>query len=146
MAVRRRHFALRRHAALSIDPSARTVLVAHDRAEWAIGYDRLIVATGATPIRPDIPGCDLAGVYLLHTMDNSFAVHRHLDADAVAKAVIVGAGYIGREMAELLGETQSSSRCTSEFSMSLSLASLRPGAPEPAIRRSRSRSSCSRSA
>ncbi len=63
-------------------------------------YDRLVIATGAVPVRPRIPGIDLSGVYLLRSMQDSFAVHEYLDTHAPASAVIVGGGYIGMEMAD----------------------------------------------
>jgi NAD(P)H-nitrite reductase large subunit len=65
-------------------------------------YDRLVIATGARPVRPDLPGSTLEGVFLLHTMDDSFAVHRFLKERNPRTAVLVGAGYIGLEMADAL--------------------------------------------
>lgn len=68
----------------------------------SLGYDRLVVATGAEPVRPTMPGVDLPGVYVLHTMDDSFRVHEHLASHTVTEAAIVGSGYIGLEMADAL--------------------------------------------
>jgi len=95
---------LRGHTATLIDPSTKsvTVEVAGTKAEKVLSYDRLIVATGATPIRPELPGAALDGVYLLHTMADSFAVQQRLTDHAPEAAVIVGAGYIGLEMADAL--------------------------------------------
>ncbi len=67
----------------------------------AIGYDRLVVATGAVPARPPIPGIELPGVHLLHSIGDAAAVQDALSAGA-RSAVIVGAGYIGVEMADAL--------------------------------------------
>jgi len=87
--------------ATSIDPSSRNVsLTGPDGVERTVSYDRLVVGTGATPIRPPIAGLDSDGVYLLHTMDDTFAVHERLETSS--SAVIVGAGYIGLEMADAL--------------------------------------------
>jgi NADPH-dependent 2,4-dienoyl-CoA reductase/sulfur reductase-like enzyme len=93
-----------------IDPGARKLLVTGpDGAEDVLGYDKLIVGTGAVPIRPPIGG--LAGpgalgpedgVHLLHSMGDTFAVMRSLERTAPATVVIVGAGYIGLEMADAL--------------------------------------------
>src|SRR5262252_5190679 len=93
-----------------IDVAARKLAVSGpDGAEDVLGYDKLIVGTGAVPIRPAIRG--LAGpdalgpgdgVHLLHSMGDTFAVMRTLETDAPASAVIVGAGYIGLEMADAL--------------------------------------------
>ena len=74
-----------------------------------LSYDKLIVGTGAVPVRPPIQGVagpgalsPEDGVHLLHSMGDTFAVMRTLDQAAPASAVIVGAGYIGLEMAEAL--------------------------------------------
>jgi pyruvate/2-oxoglutarate dehydrogenase complex dihydrolipoamide dehydrogenase (E3) component len=56
----------------------------------------------ARPVRPAIEGFDLPGVFPLHTMDDSFAVHRFLEERQPKSIVIVGAGYIGLEMADAL--------------------------------------------
>jgi NADPH-dependent 2,4-dienoyl-CoA reductase/sulfur reductase-like enzyme len=64
-----------------------------------LSYDRLVIATGAVPVRPPIDGLDLLGVHVLHTMADTFAVHHALAAGA-GSALIVGGGYIGLEMAE----------------------------------------------
>jgi NADPH-dependent 2,4-dienoyl-CoA reductase/sulfur reductase-like enzyme len=93
---------LRRHRALEIDAAQRTVSVEHEGAEVAIRYDKLIVATGATPVRPELAGYDLPNVFTLHTMEDSFAVHRRLDESSCASAVLIGGGYIGLEMADAL--------------------------------------------
>jgi len=75
-------------------------------AEEVIGYDKLVVGTGAVPARPPIAGLDelgpLDGVHLLHSMGDTFAVMTTLEQTGPASAVIVGAGYIGLEMAEAL--------------------------------------------
>jgi NADPH-dependent 2,4-dienoyl-CoA reductase/sulfur reductase-like enzyme len=66
-----------------------------------IGYDRLVVATGAVSARPPIPGIELPGVRLLHSMGDASAVRDAL-AGGARSAVIIGAGYIGVEMADAL--------------------------------------------
>src|SRR6266487_1964464 len=91
------------HTAQVIDPVDHVVtVVAHGRqADW-LRYDRLVIATGAVPVRPPIVGLDLPGVYLLRSMEDSFAVHTCLDTQAPPSAVIIGGGYIGLEMADAL--------------------------------------------
>jgi NADPH-dependent 2,4-dienoyl-CoA reductase/sulfur reductase-like enzyme len=90
------------HRADSIDPDRRAITVtAPDGRALTMGYDRLIIGTGATPVRPPIAGIDLPGVHVLHTMDDSFAVHELLTRQP-RSAVIIGAGYIGTEMADAL--------------------------------------------
>jgi NADPH-dependent 2,4-dienoyl-CoA reductase/sulfur reductase-like enzyme len=98
---------LLRHSARQIDPAARTVTVTGpDGGEAALTYDTLVVATGATPFRPPITGLDhlgaSEGVHLLHTMEDTFAVADTLTRRPAERAVIVGAGYIGMEMADAL--------------------------------------------
>ncbi len=93
---------LRQHTAVSIDVAGKIVEIRNPAGTKTVRYDRLIIATGATPVRPDLPGSDLEGVFLLHTMDDSFAVHRHLSERQPESAVLVGAGYIGLEMADAL--------------------------------------------
>jgi len=92
------------HTAEAIDVSAKTVHVrSHEHGSKVLHYDRLIVATGAVPVRPDLPGIDLPGVHLLHTMEDSFAVQQRLSSERSPRsAVIVGGGYIGLEMADAL--------------------------------------------
>ena len=91
------------HTAKSIDPISKSVLVRSDvGGDVKLGYDKLLIATGARPVQPPIEGLNLAGVFPLHTMENSFAVHRFLEERQPKSAIIVGAGYIGLEMADAL--------------------------------------------
>ena len=86
-----------------IDPDRGRVRTrdAERREEWA-GYDHLVIATGAVPERPLIPGADAPGVFGVQTLDDGEAVLRGLDHEGVRRAVVVGGGYIGVEMAEAL--------------------------------------------
>jgi NADPH-dependent 2,4-dienoyl-CoA reductase/sulfur reductase-like enzyme len=65
-------------------------------------YDKLVIATGARPIRPDLPGVDAPGVHGVQTLDDGQALLDTLSATEGRRAVVVGAGYIGVEMAEAL--------------------------------------------
>jgi NADPH-dependent 2,4-dienoyl-CoA reductase/sulfur reductase-like enzyme len=99
---------------LRLDTTARRIDVADhklcvttaDGAEELLAYDRLVVGTGALPVRPPIEGLDALGphdgVHLLHSMGDTFALTRSLEELEPESAVIVGAGYIGLEMAEAL--------------------------------------------
>ncbi|MFG3365281.1 FAD-dependent oxidoreductase [Streptomyces sp. NPDC048156] len=65
-------------------------------------YDKLVIATGARPVRPRIPGIDAPGVHGVQTLDDGQALLDTLAATQGRRAVVVGAGYIGVEMAEAL--------------------------------------------
>jgi NADPH-dependent 2,4-dienoyl-CoA reductase/sulfur reductase-like enzyme len=87
----------------SIDPLQKTVTVtALDGTTEILAYDKLIVGTGGTSVRPPIAGIDLPGVYPLRWMKDSFAVQQHLTDRSPQHAVIIGAGYVGLEMADAL--------------------------------------------
>jgi NADPH-dependent 2,4-dienoyl-CoA reductase/sulfur reductase-like enzyme len=90
-----------------IDVAGRKLLITiPGGASELLSYDKLIVGTGAVPVRPPIGGLDALGaadgVHLLHSMGDTFAVMRTLETAAPGSAVIVGAGYIGLEMADAL--------------------------------------------
>ncbi|MFJ7957629.1 FAD-dependent oxidoreductase, partial [Streptomyces sp. NPDC096319] len=66
------------------------------------GFDKLVIATGARPLRPPMPGIDAAGVHGVQTLDDGQALLDSLSETPGRRAVVVGAGYIGVEMAEAL--------------------------------------------
>ena len=92
--------------ARAIDPDRHRVLLAGAAGEESVEYDALIIGTGALPVTPPIAGLDRLGpddgVHLLHSMADTFALIRTLEQKQVQRAVIVGAGYVGLEMAEAL--------------------------------------------
>ncbi|MCG7203070.1 FAD-dependent oxidoreductase [Streptomyces arenae] len=71
-------------------------------AESWTSYDKLVIGTGAHPIRPDMPGSDAPGVHGVQTLDDGQALLDTLARTRGRRAVVVGAGYIGVEMAEAL--------------------------------------------
>jgi NADPH-dependent 2,4-dienoyl-CoA reductase/sulfur reductase-like enzyme len=90
-----------------IDVPARKLLVTSAKGdEDVVSYDKLVVGTGAVPVRPPIIGLDdlgpADGVHLLHSMGDTFAVMATLEQADPASAIIVGGGYIGLEMADAL--------------------------------------------
>jgi len=90
------------HDATSIDPVERRVVATGPTGdEHKLGYDMLVIGTGATPVRPPLPGIDLPGVHLLHTIDDARHLHGIID-DGSRRAVLIGAGYVGTEMADAL--------------------------------------------
>src|SRR6516165_10278751 len=87
-----------------IDLSAGRV-TAHDLAagrSYREGFDSLVIATGAVPVRPPLPGVDASGVFGIQTLDDGAALLADLDRARPRRAVVVGGGYIGVEMAEAL--------------------------------------------
>jgi NADPH-dependent 2,4-dienoyl-CoA reductase/sulfur reductase-like enzyme len=91
-----------RTRALTIDPGTQTVRAMGPNGEVLFPYDRLVIATGAEPVRPPLPGIEQDGVFHLHSMDDGLAIDAFLATRAPERAVIVGAGYIGCEMADAL--------------------------------------------
>ncbi len=88
---------------LKIHPDTHTVVVQDvSKRPYEVAYDRLVIGTGAAPIRPPIPGMDRPGVFLLHSMEDSFTVQEFLDSHRPRRVLIIGAGYIGLEMADAL--------------------------------------------
>ena len=67
-----------------------------------LDYDRLLIATGADPIVPDLPGFELPGVMPLKSLGQGRAIKAYLQSHEVKKAVLIGMGYIALEMSEAL--------------------------------------------
>jgi len=90
-----------RHEAVELDLDAGVVVVRDldGGGESRLGFDQLVIGTGAVPVRPDIPGVDAPGVFGVQTLDDGEAV-RAAVAAGVERVVVVGGGYIGLEMAE----------------------------------------------
>ncbi len=92
------------HEVLKIDTSSRTVLVRNLETgeEFTDHYDRLILTTGGKASRPPIPGIDLKHIHTLRVVEDAVAVRSFIRERKPERAVIVGGGYIGLEMAEAL--------------------------------------------
>jgi len=90
--------------AVRIDRAARTVTYKHlpTDEQQTIPYDRLVIATGATPVCPSAPGFELAGVMTLHSMADADALRAVRDEHKATKAIVVGGGLIGFEVCEAL--------------------------------------------
>ena len=93
-----------RHEVVDIDLDNRAVVVRDLEAgrEYREPFDDLLVATGAVPVRPGLPGFDAPGTFGLQVLDDGIALRRAIDDGAPRAAVVVGGGYIGLEMAEAL--------------------------------------------
>jgi NADPH-dependent 2,4-dienoyl-CoA reductase/sulfur reductase-like enzyme len=92
------------HEVTAIDPARNVVQIRDlDRGiETEQAYDRLLIATGASPVRMALPKLNLAGVFHLDIMEDAIAMQAYLHDYHPKRAVIVGGGYIGLEMAENL--------------------------------------------
>lgn len=90
--------------AVSVDAKSKTVQFRSvaDGFQKEVSYDKLIIATGAAPIIPKIDGTGLNGVFTVRTPDDAIAVRDCIEKNNCRKAVVVGAGFIGMEMAENL--------------------------------------------
>lgn len=93
-----------RHNVTAIDTDNRTVTVHDLDADRDVveNYDDLLIATGASPLRPPIDGIDLPGVFGVQTLDDGQRILEVLESRAPKRAVVIGAGYIGIEMAEAM--------------------------------------------
>jgi NADPH-dependent 2,4-dienoyl-CoA reductase/sulfur reductase-like enzyme/rhodanese-related sulfurtransferase len=93
-----------RHEALAIDRAQKRVRV-RDLAsgkETEEPYDSIVLSPGASPVRPPLPGLDLPGVHTLRTMADMDAIKARVESVPGGKALVVGGGFIGLEMAEAL--------------------------------------------
>jgi CoA-dependent NAD(P)H sulfur oxidoreductase len=101
-----------RHEVTAIDPQSKSLTVRDLELGRAFqkDYDKLVIATGALPAVPDLPGWDaaragappLAGVLGLRTLESGLAVQEYIAEHKPRRAVVLGGGYIGVEMAETL--------------------------------------------
>lgn len=92
------------HDVLAIDRARRTIRVrdlatATERDE---AYDALVLAPGARPLRPPLPGIDLPGIFALRTIPDSVRIRRWITDRRPRRALVVGGGFIGLEMVENL--------------------------------------------
>ena len=85
--------------ATKVDPAAKTVTFASGEV---VSYDKLVIATGAAPFVPNVPGKDLPGVFTMRTPDDAIGLRAYVDENKCRSAVVVGAGFIGLEIAENL--------------------------------------------
>ncbi len=91
------------HRAESIEPIQKTISGITSAGEtFQFPYDKLLIATGGSPILPDIPGMDLPGVMALKSLNDGRKIKSFLADHPVKKVAIIGMGYIGLEMAEAL--------------------------------------------
>ncbi len=87
---------------IDLDKRAAQVLDLETGRHWWEGFDQLVIATGAVPKRLPLPGSEAAGIHGVQVLDDGTALRRALETERPRRAVIVGGGYIGVEMAEAL--------------------------------------------
>lgn len=94
------------HEVVEIDPEARTLKVKNLREDKDLvySYDYLVIGTGALATRPPIPGSHLEKIFTLRTLTDGIAIKNTIHEESPSRAVIVGGGYIGLEMAEAFHE------------------------------------------
>ena len=85
--------------ATKVDASAKTVTFANGEV---VSYDKLVIATGATPFVPNVEGAALPGVFTMRTPDDAIGLRAYVDNNNCRSAVVVGGGFIGLEIAENL--------------------------------------------
>ena len=92
--------------AIRLDAAAHTVTARDlsDGSESEFAYDACVIATGASPAVPPLPGVESRGVYCLRTPDDAEGLRRYVEEKPVRRAVVVGGGFIGLEIAENLME------------------------------------------
>lgn len=88
----------------AIDREAQTLTTRHTESgetrTWP--YDALVIATGAKPLMPPLPGLDLPGVFTVRTVPDTARIRAWIDERGAKRAVVVGGGFIGLEIAENL--------------------------------------------
>ncbi len=90
--------------AVKVDPEGKKVVAKDLKTgeEQIHDYDKLIISVGASPVKPPIEGCDLENVFFVRTPEDAIRIRDVVDAGNIKRAVVVGAGYIGLEIAENL--------------------------------------------
>ena len=86
-----------------IDRKRKTITVRQTSEDtYEESYDRLLISTGATPVRPPLPGIDSDGIFTLRNVADTDRIKSFINTHQVRRAVVIGAGFIGLEMAENL--------------------------------------------
>lgn len=92
--------------AVGVDGALKTIQAKNTETGEVLSYDydKLVIATGASAIRPNIEGAGLNGVFTVRTPDDAISIRDYVSGRQVKQAVVVGGGFIGLEMAENLKE------------------------------------------
>lgn len=88
---------------VEIQPKEHMVTIRRkDGSQYKETYDKLLLSPGASPVRPPLPGIDSEGIFTLRNVNDTDRIKTYLTTKSVKRAVVVGAGFIGLEMAENL--------------------------------------------
>ena len=91
------------HCAKAIDRINKTVIGTSLKGKnFEFSFDKLLIATGASPIMPDLPGFNLSGVMQLKNLDDGRKIKQFIKLNRVKKSVVIGMGFIALEMVEAL--------------------------------------------
>lgn len=89
-----------------IDKTKKTVTVRRPSQDtYEESYDKLLISTGASPVRPPLPGIDSDGVFTLRNVADADCIKAYMDTHPIRRATVIGGGFIGLEMAENLHRT-----------------------------------------
>ena len=88
---------------IGIDTAAKSVEVRRaDGSTYTERYDKLLLSPGASPVRPPLKGIETEGIFTLRNVDDTDRIKNYVTSRRIENAVVVGAGFIGLEMAENL--------------------------------------------
>ena len=88
---------------IAIDPEKKTLTIRKaDGKEYEETYDKLLLSPGANPVKPLLDGIDSEGIFTLRNVEDTDRIKAYITDKQVKRAVVVGAGFIGLEMAENL--------------------------------------------
>ncbi|MFA7090197.1 MAG: FAD-dependent oxidoreductase, partial [Bacteroidales bacterium] len=91
---------------IDIDPEIQQVTVRNEKGEeYTENYDKLLLSPGAYPVKPPLPGIDSEGIFTMRNVDDTDRIKEYVQSHPIRRAVVVGAGFIGLEMAENLHAT-----------------------------------------
>ena len=95
-----------RQEAVGVDVKAKTVQVKNlgTGETYRESYDKLVLSPGASPIRPNLPGAEKNHLFTLRNIPDTYAIREHIDSYKPKSCAVIGAGFIGMEMAENLAE------------------------------------------
>ena len=101
-----------RHEATAIDPAGKQVTVKNlETGEVTVeGYDKLLLAPGAAPTRPPLPGLDSPRLFSLRTVEDTFRIRSFVERTRPKTAVLAGGGFISLEMEMCIRDRQETGR------------------------------------